>query len=903
MNKQKPVCAVRICLLIWLFVSVCLFRPLPVAADETDLYHESLKFDSEGNLLMTTRDKKASSSVRYKTIGWVMKRTPKASGSTTSVRLKLEQNGASREDPTDPDYIFTYFKCDKMKIFTKIGAASAEWQKDLYLKGGIVYLDAIMTIVEDGRPLGYMDENGMLHGEVYTTAAGIMNARDWADAEGLKTHFNKAVNFLPHEDLIKPPEGEDNKERLRISYGEQECRTCNEALIRAAPAGSEAFDVEKSIPTGEETYVTGQLQKFYYKGVLRHYFGTEVVPVEMNVTYTYQIETEEETITESFTNQVTYYAIRPYSYYRVEKLELYAIDRVVVENHALPESLYERGNLYVPRVVLKRNQSSYMKIRSVTVNVDGGDPFSGSCISSEQLQAIAEQKAKDITVWNDTFIIDGETILDGSHVTSQAPEPKQLSGERLQTFRSEDLMLPHTKRNGEYDTYGVAIYRDVLSGQTKQFNVNRINPVVVHTPVVCKGGVTDDIAHNQQITPTGYFSLVLGRSFAVGVSTVGTHKEQKGYGTRDYEKYTALRQVRFPFEVYDGDTRYSKDTWIDLPSGQKSFYLPPGVHEGDYRIRYRTVAKNAAAQIGGIDKNGYLANLQLSDYGAYDELTVTVIGRMYDLAVTDIVDYPRWSSVFYETNGAKKMYAFWVGRNDLEGHSFFARAAHGILPILPGDHPFQRSARAAGLGYRVKLQLKTIGDMRGDGDRIALIPTYYFISRDGSRRQRVRLYRNKDLTEVYQPLVLTASDRSFVPVQARNVSDPMLRAQSVQVWDGEYQLSPDLRLVDANIDLDSYIRQRGGRIGQRDPVFLRDGYLLVQFEVRSYPASLSQTGHLSYANAGNRMRGYCNMWRLQGFLYDRTDCFGNRFAFVDGDCLLFDTKYTLHSDYESWGTH
>ena len=153
------------------------------------------------------------------------------------------------------------------------------------------------------------------------------------------------------------------------------------------------------------------------------------------------------------------------------------------------------------------------------------------------------------------------------------------------------------------------------------------------------------------------------------------------------------------------------------------------------------------------------------------------------------------------------------------------------------------------------------------------------------------------------PLVLTASDRSFLPVETRNVSDPVLRAQSVQVWDGEYQLSPDLYPVDAGIDLDSYIRQHGGRIGQRDPVFLREGYLRVRFEVRSYPAGSSQTGHLSYANTANSAKGYCDMWRLQGFSYDRTDGLGNRFVFADGDCLLFDMKYSLHSDYESWGTH
>lgn len=900
MNKQHPAFAWRRTALLLLLLSTCLLRSLTVAADETDLYHESLKFDSNGNLLMTTRDKKADSLVRYRTIGWVVKRTPQATGSTTSIRLKLEQNGASHADPTDPNYIFTYFKCDHSLIFEKIGMASADWQRSLYQNGGTVYLDAIMTVVENGRALGYMDASGILHGEVYTTASGIMNARPWADPEALRTHYNKAVLFPAIKELFTPEEGKDEKERLRISYGQEFCQMSNYVSVRAAPKEDPAFEVAKGIPTGEDVFASGKLQKYYYQGALTHYYGTVPVPVEIAVTYTYTVETEEGIKTESFTSNSTYYVNREYSYYRFDELKLCTLKRIFVENEALPVLPLELADLYTANVVLERNRGSYMEIPSYHTSVYGGDLSSGFGISGEQLEGIAQQTAGEVKVRNDLFVIDGETILDGSFTYAHAPEPNQPRGARLLPFQSNDLTIPHTKRNSTYDTYAVAEYRDMFRPRVEQQEVQHVNSVVVHTPVVCKGGITDDTRHNQQFIPTKHFSLVLGRSFAVGISTVGTHKDQKGYGTRDYQKYTQLRQIRFPFEVYAGDVHYEKDTWIDLMAGDKLFYLPVGVHEGDYKIRYRTIAKNAAAQRGGIDCNGYLANLELKDYGAYDELTVTVIGRMYDFVVTDIVDYPRWRSVFYGPDGSKRSFAFWVGRNNLEGEESPQRKTEGILPILPGDHPFNQSARAVGLGYQVKLQLKTIGDMRGGDDMISLVPTYYYISRDGSRRQRVRLYRKKDLSEVYAPLTLTSSSRRFLSVQTRNVSDPLLRAQSVQVWDGTYQLSPDLCLVDAEVDLDSYIRQHGGRIGQRDPVFLREGYLLVQFEIYSYK---SGTVHLSYVNRGNSDKGYCNMWRLQGFVNDRADVFGNHFSFVDGDCLLFDTKYMLHSDYESWGTH
>lgn len=902
MNKCKMAAAFGMILWMGLFFSICLFRPLAVAADETDLYHESLKFDSNGNLLMTTRDKKAAGAVRYRTIGWTVKRTRDASSAAQRVRLKLEQNGTSRPDPSDPNYMFTYFKCDRTLIFAKIGAASAEWQKDLYQNGGIVYLDAVMTVVENGKALGSMDESGILHGEVYTTAAGIMNARDWADAQVLQTHFHKAVSFPPLPGMLQPEEKEE-EDPVRIAYGQKECGVCSVVHIVASSEEAPAFDVTKGIPTGEDAFVTGQLQKYYYEGTLVHCYGTVPVPVELSVTYTYLIKTDKGVTTGSFTSTLTYYVNRPYSYYRIRDLRLCALEEVVVENEALPVMPFECRDLYTPRIILERDRGSYIQIPTYGTSVYGGDLSSGACISGEELNRIAQATAGDVWVRNDGLVIDDEVVLNGSYMRASAPEPEHLHGERLQSFRSEDLTIPHTRRNDNYDTYAVAFYRDVLDQHVERHVIKHVNPVVVHTPVVCKGGITDDIAHNQQIRPTAHMSLVLGRDFTVGVSTVGTHKDQKGYQTRDYEKYTAFCQIRFPFEVYNGEKRCAKDTWIDLPTYSGTFYLPVGVREGDYRVQYRTIAKNASAVRGGVDLNGYLANLELSDYGAYDELTVTIIGRMYDLAVTDIVDYPRWRSTFYEPDGSRRRYAFWVGAKNLEGDTLSERTAQGMLPILPGDHPFNRSARAAGLGYRVRIQLKTIGDMRRIDDRVVLIPTYYYVSRDGSRRQQVCLYQKRDLSGVFLPLVLTAADRSFVPVTNRNVSDPALCAQSVQVWEGVYQLSPDLYLVDVDIDLDDYIRQHGGRIGQRDPVFLHDGYLLVQFEVRTYPAKLAGMGHLSYANTSNSAAGYCNMWRLQGFSYERTDCFGNRFELADGDCLLFDTKYTLHSDYESWGTH
>ena len=903
MNNDRPGYGRMFVMVSSILLTVCLMFCEAAAASDShqDLYQENLQFDSKGNLKMTTHDKKAAGGIRYRTIGWTIKRWPGRVSAVQRARIRLEQEGVSYADPDDHTYVYTRFMCDKQEIYTHIGEASADWQIELYQKGGMVYLDAIMTVVEDGRALGWMDEDGALHGEVYVTAEGIMNARDWADEEGLRTHFNKAVYFPAIPEMIELPKEIMQEDEIWLDYGVEECGQ-NEAAITSVPLAEPEFDTTRGIPTGEEVAVHGALQKYFYECILMHYHGLVTVPVMLNVTYTYTYMTEDGPARGSYQTQMTLYVSRPYSYYRIQKLQLYTLESVRVENEALPEGAAECGHLYTPKVDLLREQESYVEIPHFSGSVYGGDLSQGACLTMDQLQEIAENLAGDVRVRNDRFVIDGETILRDGYVYREAPEPVHQEGARRRRFCSQHLTIPHTKRNDHYQTQAQAVYRNMYGKAHKRKPIKEVNDVTVHTPVVCKGGMTDDRAHNQQVEPTKYLSLVLGRSFTVGISTYGTHRDLPGYGKRDYEKYVSCRQIRFPFTVYIGGTAYLPDTWIDLPENMQTFYLPVGVREGDYRIRYRTLAQNVAAARGGIDRNGALANLELLEYGAYDELTVTVMGRMYDLAITDIVDYPRWRSVFYNTDGTAKSTAYWVGRNDVDGVPDITRAADGIFPILPGDHPYNLYAHAVGLGYRVKLQLKTIGDMRDAGAQVIGIPTYYYIPRNRTERKRVALYQKQDLTPVCPRLVFSSGNRRFAAVRERNVADPLICAQSIQVWNGEYQLPADMKIVDADVDLDAYIRSHGGRISQADSIFYKDGYLLVGFEIRSYPEYMDGA-HLSYKNGQNASRGYCNMWQMQGFSHTRRDGLGYTYLFEDGDCLLFDIRYNLHTDYESWGTH
>jgi len=64
------------------------------------------------------------------------------------------------------------------------------------------------------------------------------------------------------------------------------------------------------------------------------------------------------------------------------------------------------------------------------------------------------------------------------------------------------------------------------------------------------------IKYNQHPSPAqGTSSLILGRPFTIEIKNEGTHKDVKGYGTKDYSKYIKDREVRFGFDTYLGTDR------------------------------------------------------------------------------------------------------------------------------------------------------------------------------------------------------------------------------------------------------------------------------------------------------------------------------------------------------------
>lgn len=174
-----------------------------------------------------------------------------------------------------------------------------------------------------------------------------------------------------------------------------------------------------------------------------------------------------------------------------------------------------------------------------------------------------------------------------------------------------------------------------------------------------------------------------------------------------------------------------------------------------------------------------------------------------------------------------------------------------------------------------------------ESDSVELVPTYYYMEQDGSNMQQVKLYQKEDLTEWFLPVSLTAKDR-------------VITADGMQTWNGSYQIPADVYIVNASVNLADYVTQNKGRIRQKATVFLRDGYLIVCFSIQTVKEG---NPHLDYENTQNINRGYCDMWKTEGYQTRRVDSDGTVFQLKEGMVFVFDQKKNMHTDYTSVGTH
>ncbi|SDF07853.1 hypothetical protein SAMN04488542_105161 [Fontibacillus panacisegetis] len=732
------------------------------------------------------------------------------------------------------------------------------------------------------------------------------------------------------------------------------------AVIRADSRGSERFNVSDGIPTTESLYGNVWSKEYLHKYDYQEMTGSCTFSV--NVTILPPPPPPEEEAGEPSTVQVQ--VDKDYSFWTVKEVEVYKINESALWNYA-----FDGGGIriqpsgYSPPSYVVEQTSGYepSDVPNVSVPHDG-DP-----------EAAAE-RAVSVTVNNDTFTFKNQALMNGSSTTGAGPAPSPIPTAPLtqdNVLYSPNNTVPMSKTNrANQPSTGTIFYGQVNGSATKDYPIYWINPVTVHTPVVIYPDVSDDKAHNQKTTPAaGRSAIILDRPFTVKLPNSGQHTNYLGYGNRNYYKYIGSKQVRFPFDVYDGTKAYfyPKNTWIEVDKSKESFsfFLPVWVDEGFYDVEFRTIAHNAPA--GAAQQTN--ANLSLSNHIAYDIVAVDAIGRVYDFRITDIADY-NWETVFRSKQGSSLPtgVSYWVGLNGIDGVAR-GNSSRYTLPIRPGSHPLYKNA-VVKTGYHFKFDLKSKGNMFGVRDQILISPTFYFQSSQGGERIPIDLYyhssnssyvqvgssrdkisryvilndrlRNVPVEEmtdtalykydydytfsqvagigrsqfVQRYISYTAKQKTPVgslslltlTEQVRTLIGPKTEIPSgvdqsrvnasVQKWYGEYSLPSDLYAVKSGTNVAEYGRTHGG-LTDRSPIFLKNGYIVVNFNIQTVRNGVVDKPYLQYIHAP-----LMNQWvQMEGFFRNVKGPNGISYQLMDGDVVFYDANTSSRDDFKSMVTH
>ena len=382
-----------------------------------------------------------------------------------------------------------------------------------------------------------------------------------------------------------------------------------------------------------------------------------------------------------------------------------------------------------------------------------------------------------------------------------------------------------------------------------------------------------------------------------------------------------------------------------------TFYTPSWVDEGLYDVDVRNIAYNDTLM-----NTENRANLNHDNTVAGANMKVEVSGRVYDFAITDITDVS-WEMFFRKAPGSSESSGkvFYTGPNNINGA--LDRRKNYFMPIMPGKNDVGGyKDRAVKLGYAIKFEIKTIGNYYDQDDFVRITPSFAFVDKDGKNRREVDLYystANDPLIKVGSPkdtmthtmkldfkyrginlseftnaaesiyrlrggigtytsakwaeefpklsqtgaitfsntkVLLSEPVRSFIgPTQniPSGVNTDKAFA-SAQKWYGEYKLPSDILIVPKGTDLSN---ERN--LTRNSPVFLKDGYLLVNFR------DIAVINGEDFDNPSLMYKGKTgDGWALEGY-----DTNQGGWQLVTGDVFAYYADRRATDDYIGTGTH
>lgn len=671
-------------------------------------------------------------------------------------------------------------------------------------------------------------------------------------------------------------------------------------VIESGTLDNSPFDIVDGIPTDEYYYKNVVTEEYLLKYRFKNKSGEKLYKVRSYITWHLSW------VTGKGKNAVVHKAIkkrdyitqikRKYSYWYIDNLEVYTLDGAILYNQALPDS----GVKMIPKGYIRPKieciadtlENKHLKPPPESLKIInlGTKHINASNIPPYNPKKEIEAAVGDVLVKNDSLSINGKVIMDGKEVRKKTAVPVEAEAKGKKTEKKVlyefGNKIERTTQNDVYDSSGKVIYVLTKSinpedGDNLEFDIEGINPVTVHTPVICDYNIADAKNWCQLIKPDkSLYQLVLEKGFDIDVLTTGKHLDIKGYGYRDYAKYVLKKEIIFPFDVLaDGRLCHANEP-VEV-SGNTHFHLPMTVDEGKYVILVRTYAINCLNQQSAED----YANLSRENYAAENRIGVEVSGRLIDFTLKNVKNTKIWQN----NNGE-----FVLGGG----------AKLDKLPLIEGDNPNFKNEGAFKKGYAVKYAMTTIGNYYDEIYGIRLDFDFHVINNVTAERTAVDIYyeevsekddrmlglikigSKKDKNNVHcvkngdKEIGLFRYDRALLPKQLLAVGSN----RYIQRWEGEYSLPERIYVCEKGFNLETYMKKHMS-INFDEKFWIKSGQLIVSADISAMKGGEKI---LSYINDKNEAEGYFNNWKYETAGRRKYSTGGREFKFIDGDLFAYD---------------
>ena len=662
------------------------------------------------------------------------------------------------------------------------------------------------------------------------------------------------------------------------------------------------FDIEKGIPVSEYYYKNVITENYLLKYRFKNKKGEKFYDVKSYVNWrlSWTTGTGKKMKHHTAFSRVDYITTvkRKYSYWYIDNLEVYTLDGAVLYNNAISDTgikMLPTGYI-PPKVEYLTNLSEDEHVKPPpeslgTINL-GVRSANGLIIPPYNPKSEIEATIGHLIVKNDRLIIDGKLIMDDSSVRKSAPKPNEPDAKGKKTDNKVlyefGKKIENQIQNGIYDSSGQVFYTlsDSINSEgdnSLEFDIDYVNPVKVHTPVVCDYNIRDAKKWCQLIKPDkALYQLVLEKDFDIDILTTGNHLDIKGYGDRDYTKYTLKKEVIFPFDVMCGDRLCPANIPI-VVTDNTNFRLPMTVTEGKYTIIVRTFAINYLSTSNSISET--YANLAIDHYIAENKIKVEVSGRLIDFTLLNVKNTTMWEK---------------------ENGSFILDGGVRLdsLPLIEGDNKKFKNEGSFKKGYAVNFAMTTIGNyynelygIRMDFDFFVLdevtgnkipVDIYYeeVSQKENKKLGLIKIGSRKDRENLHY-IRVSEGDIGLYRYNKELLPRQMLYSGSnayMQRWIGEYALPERIYVCKKGFNLEEYLKKHLS-IYFDENFWIKSGWLVVTADISTLKGGIKT---LSYINAENEREGYFNNWKYETMNRKKYMENGKEVRFAVGDLFVYD---------------